>query len=258
MKSRNLIITAFLVAAFSLISFSAKASMYSRRQARNTIEQTSYIINQAYEIASYYSFWQTNKVSRAMYYNNYAQDLYFYRNYRSAIRYSLLAREYALDVIDNCDDYWEFFYYTYFGWSFRYGYNYSFAYRSGYMDGYYDGYYARYCARHAHDYRKDPHHNLHSDWYSDQRYNEVVTNPSQPFDRGNTGRTGTTSSGNSNSSIGRTNYSNVNTENYFSQNELAMLRDVPSESVMENDFKRKNPTVSFSDENLSSNTEIIK
>ena len=117
MKSYKKIITSLLIVVFALISISAQAGRYSRRQARKTIEQTSYIIDQAYDIASYYSFWQTNKVSKAMYYNNYAQDLYAYRNYRSAIRYSLIAREYALDVIDNCDDYWEYFYYTYYGWS---------------------------------------------------------------------------------------------------------------------------------------------
>ena len=258
MRTRNLIITALFAITFSLISVSANASMYSRRQARNTIEQTSYIINQAYEIANYYSYWQTNKVSRAMYYNNYAQDLYFYRSYRSAIRYSLLAREYALDVIDNCDDYWEFFYYTYFGWSHRYGYNYSFAYRSGYMDGYYDGYYARYCARHSHDYRKDPYHHMHNDWYNEHRYNEVVESANRnrntssvALGRGETGLIGSSSSNGSGTSIGRTNYTNVASDNYFSQTELAMLKDIPSENTMEIDFKRKNPTVSFSDENLS-------
>ena len=265
MKNRNLTITTLLLIVFSLISLSANACMYSRRQARTTIEQTSYIINEAYEIASYYSYWQTNKVSRAMYYNNYAQDLYFYRNYRSAIRYSLLARQYALDVIDNCEDYWEFFYYTYFGWSFRYGYNYNFAYRSGYKDGYYDGYYAAYCARHNHDYRFDPHHNMHSSWYSDKTYNTVVSNAANnrnsstvALGRGETGRTPSSSSNNTNGSIGRTNYTNISTSNYFSQTEMAMLKDVPSESTMENDFKRKNPTVTFSDENLTNNTEVVK
>ena len=265
MKTRNQIITALLVIVFCVIATSAQASMYSRRQARKTIEQTSYIINQAYEIAYYYSYWQTNKVSRALHYNNYAQDLYFYRNYRASIRYSLLARQYALDVIDQCDDYWEFFYYTYFGWSVRYGYNYNFSYRSGYMDGYYDGYYARYCARHRHDYRKDPYHNLHSSWYNDHTYNEIVNNPnynrnssSVALGRGETGRTGNSSNQNSNSSIGRRNYANVETNNYFSQSELSMLSDIPAESTMETEFKRKNPTITFSDERLSENTQAIQ
>ena len=136
---------------------------YSKHQAKSTIARTSYIINQAYEISTYYSYWVDNRLSKAMYYNDYARRLYARHKYRSAINYSLLAREYALDVIDGCDDYWETFYYTYFGWSNRYGYNYNFGYANGYRDGYYDGYYAAYCARHHHDYRKDPHHNLHSD-----------------------------------------------------------------------------------------------
>ncbi|MGP1514908.1 MAG: hypothetical protein ACTTJH_03015 [Bacteroidales bacterium] len=265
MKRKSLIITTFLVIIFSVISLSTQAGMYSRRQARNTIEQTSYIINQAYEIAYYYSYWQTNNVSRAMYYNNYAQDLYFYGNYRNAIRYSLLAREYALDVIDNCDDYWEFFYYTYFGWSARYGYNYEFAYYSGYMDGYYDGYYARYCARHSHDYRRDPHQNLHSSWYKDNVYNEVVNSnygnrnsSSVALGRGETGRTGFSSTTGSNSSIGRNTYNNITTDNYFSQKEISILKDTPSKTILENDFKKNNPKITFSDANLSDNAEVIK
>ncbi|MBP3253245.1 MAG: hypothetical protein J6M30_01905 [Bacteroidales bacterium] len=271
---QKIIRTVAVVALLVSFGFNANASMYSRKQARKTIEQTSYIINQAYEIASYYSFWQTNNVSRAMYYNNYAQDLYFYHLYRSSIRYSLLAREYALDVIDNCDDYWEFFYYTYYGWSMRYGYNYNFAYINGYRDGYYDGYYARYCSRHRHDYRRDPHRNMHNEWYTDQRYNDVssgkyfANNGDNPLTRGNTGKTGSSSQGGT--TVSRPGYTgeptqttdngfkNIVNNNYYSQTELAMLNDVPSATVMENDFRQKNPSVSFSDENLSSKTDVIK
>ena len=261
-----------------LTGFSLQAGMYSRTQARKTIEQTSYIINEAYEIARYYSFWQTGNVSRAMYYNNYAQDLFFYHQYRNAIRYSLFARQYALDVIDNCDDYWEYFYYTYYGWSNRYGYNYGFSYANGYRDGYYDAYYARYCYRHNHDYRHDPYRNMQSDWYGQQRYDDVIsgryftqTNSGTSFHRGTSGRTqssangngvsrsaNNTASGNTNGSLSGSGYRNIVSSNYFSQNEMALVNDIPSVETMERDFKSKNPSVTFSDETLSSKSDVIK
>src|SRR5574344_1135843 len=183
MKTKNLFKYLF-VSLFTIITLTsvAKAGYYSKNQARNTIEQTSYIIDNAYDIVNYYSYYQSNNLSRAVYYNNYAQDMYYSHFYRTAIRYSLLARQYALDVIDGCDDYWEYFYYTYFGWSNNYGYNPNFAYANGYHDGYYDGYYAGDCARHSH-------HNLHNDYYQDDYYNNIMMNQGNTaIGRGESGR----------------------------------------------------------------------
>lgn len=285
MKRNSVIIRslAILVAIFMFVGY-ANAGRYSRKQAKITIQQTSYIIDEAYEIANYYSYWQTNKLSRAMYYNDYAQDMYFHHSYRTAIRYSLFAREYALDVIDNCDDYWEYFYYTYYGWSMRYGYNYNFGYINGYRDGYYDAYYARYCYRHQHDYRRDPHRNMHSDWYNDQRYADVSSgryfsnnnglrnNSNTAIGRGDTGRNGSIAGSNSSTTITRPGYTgeptndfnndgankNIERGNYFSSAEMALLKDVPNKTIMENDYKAKNPTVSFNDENLRNNSTVIR
>ena len=168
---------------------------YTKTQARETINQTSYVINQAYEISRFYSYWTDNRLAKAMYYNDYAQRLFSYGKYNSSINYSLLAREYALDVIDGCADYWEYFYFTNFGWSHRYGYNKNFAYRNGYRDGYYDGYYAAYCARYSHDYRSDPYLNLKPEWYSNDRYKQVVYNTSNQSARHQSHTVGTTSGG---------------------------------------------------------------
>src|SRR5574344_570296 len=269
MKTKNLF-KYLVVSLFTIITMTsvAKAGYYSKNQARNTIEQTSYIIDNAYDIVNYYSYYQSNNLSRAVYYNNYAQDMYYSHFYRTAIRYSLLARQYALDVIDGCDDYWEYFYYTYFGWSNRYGYNNSFSYRSGYRDGYYDGYYAGYCARYNHDYRRDPYHNLHSDYYQDNYYNNIVMNQSNSsMGRGESGKINRGGNNNGGVIISRPGYTgeptnnggykNINTNDYFSSKALSLTKDIPSTTVMESDFKKKNPNISFNDKNLSSDSKAL-
>lgn len=250
------------------------ASRYNRSKARNVINKTAYVIDQAYEVAYCYDYWSSTYLSRAVYYNDYAQDLYYHRSYRSAIRYSLRAREYALYVLDNCDDYWEFFYYTYYGWSHRYGYNPSFAYASGYRDGYYDGYYAAYCDRHHHDYHHDPHYrpNGHYDNHHSHHGNnhppQHNTN-STVIGRGQTG-TITTGSGNGGGTTisgpgfrptnetGGGNYKNLSIGEYFSDEETALLKDVPNEQSLENDFRRNNPTVTFNDRALSTNKAVLE
>ncbi len=250
------------------------ASRYNRSKARNVINKTAYVIDQAYEVAYCYDYWSSTYLSRAVYYNDYAQDLYYHRSYRSAIRYSLRAREYALYVLDNCDDYWEFFYYTYYGWSHRYGYNPSFAYASGYRDGYYDGYYAAYCDRHHHDYHHDPHYRPHGH-YDNHHSHHGNNHPPQHntnstvIGRGQTG-TITTGSGNGGGTTisgpgfrptnetGGGNYKNLSIGEYFSDEEAALLKDVPNEQSLENDFRRNNPTVTFNDRALSTNKAVLE
>lgn len=274
MKRSNLIIK-ILVVVFALFICvpNSQAKRYSRSQAARTIEQTANIVNQAYEIANYYSYWQTDNLSRAMYYNDYACKLYYRRSYKSAIRYSLLAREYALDVIDDCDDYWEYFYYTYYGWSVSLGYNPRFAYSRGYMDGYYDGYYAHYCYLHQHDYRRDTHHSMNPVWYDNSRYSDVssgryfannTNRGNTAIGRGDTGRNGNSSSSssstayrgsrNNGSSTGR---KNILMDNYFSDDEVSILKDMPNAQALESDFKVQNPEVTFDDKSLKSNSTIV-
>ena len=241
----------------------AFASRYNRSKARNVISKTAYIIDQAYDVANYYNYWSSSYLSRAVYYNDYAQELYHHRSYRSAIRYSLRAREYALYVIDNCDDYWEFFYYTYYGWSHVYGYNPSFAYSAGYRDGFYDGYYAAYCDRHYHDYRHDPHYRPNG------HYNNRPNVSTTVIGRGNTG---TVTSGNHNgggTTITRPgfvpssetevgNYKNLSLGEYFSNEEKTLLKDLPNEKILENDFRSNKPNVSFNDQALSKNKSVLE
>lgn len=240
-------------------------SPYGKSKARNVINKTAYIIDQAYDIAYYYDYWTTTYLSRAVYYNDYAQRRYRHRAYRSAIDYSLRAREYALYVLDNCDDYWEFFYYTYYGWSHVYGYNPSFAYAAGYRDGYYDGYYAAYCHRHNHDYRKDPHYrpNGHYDKPHHGGHHGGHNNGGAVIGRGNTGtiingggtlsRPGFVPSKDGSSS----NYKNLNLAEYFSDEEVKLLKDIPNETTLENDFRKENPHIEFNDRSLSTNKAVL-
>ena len=250
------------------------ASRYNRPKARNVINKTAYVIDQAYEVAYCYDYWSSTYLSRAVYYNDYAQDLYYHRSYRSAIRYSLRAREYALYVLDNCDDYWEFFYYTYYGWSHRYGYNPSFAYASGYRDGYYDGYYAAYCDRHHHDYHHDPHYRPHGHY--DNHHSHHGNNHPPQHNTNNTvigrGQTGTITTGSGNgggttisgpgfrptNETGGGNYKNLSIGEYFSDEETALLKDIPNEQSLESDFRRNNPTVTFNDRALSTNKAVLE
>lgn len=264
MKRFTKVFVCLLVIVASLqLSNEAFASRYSRSKARNIISKTAYIIDQAYDVASWYNFWSSSYLSRAVYYNDYAQELYRHRSYRSAIRYSLRAREYALYVIDNCDDYWEFFYYTYYGWSHAYGYNPSFAYSAGYRDGFYDGYYAAYCDRHHHDYRHDPHYRPNGRY--DNRPNVSTT----VIGRGNTGTVtsgGHTSGGTTISrpgfvpsgETGTGNYKNLSLGEYFSDEEKVMLKDTPNEKALENNFRANNPNISFNDQTLSKNKSVLE
>lgn len=240
-------------------------SSSSKHQARNVINKTAYIIEQAYDVAYFYDYWTSSYLSRAVYYNDYAQKRYRSRSYRSAINYSLRAREYALYVLDNCDDYWEFFYYTYYGWSHVYGYNPSFAYAAGYRDGYYDGYYAAYCHRHNHDYHKDPHYrpNGHYDKPHHGGHHGGHNNGGAVIGRGNTGTiingggTVTRPGFVPTKDLSTGNYKNLNLAEYFSDEEVKLLKDVPNETTLETNFRKENPNIVFNDRNLSTNKAIL-
>ncbi len=261
------------IALFATLQSSSEAfaGRYNRSKARNVINKTAYVIDQAYDVAYFYNYWSSTYLSRAVYYHDYAQKLYSHRSYRSAIRYSLRAREYALYVLDNCDDYWEYFYYTYYGWSHRYGYNPGFAYASGYRDGYYDGYYAAYCDRHHHDYRHDPHYRPHGHY--DNRphggHQPAHKENNTAIGRGNTG-TVTTSSGNGggttitrpgfvpSTSSSKGEYKNLNFGEYFSDEEQKFLKDMPNEQTLEGEFRKNNPSVTFNDQFLSTNKAVLQ
>ena len=248
-----------------LVSNDALARRYSRSYTKNVINKTAYIIEQAYDIAYTYDYWSEHYLSKAVYYNDYAYDLYR-RNCRSAaVHYSLKSRQYALMVIDNCDDYWEYFYFNYFGWSFSFGYNPNFAYARGYANGYYDGYFAAYCNRHGHNPHhghghQPPHHNAGNNHNNGHNPSHGTIKPTNGhvIGRGETGAINpnvTTGSG----VITRGSFKNINYDEYFSADELNDIKELPNDDALENNFKKERPNVKFDSKELSKpNNEMIR
>lgn len=254
----NLVVVAFVFISTLLITNDTFARRYSRSYTKNVINKTAYIIDQAYDIAYTYDYWTEHNLSKAVYYNDYAYDLYRRKCLSAAVHYSLKARQYALIVIDNCDDYWEYFYFNYFGWSISFGYNPNFAYASGYANGYYDGYYAAYCNRHGHN----PHHNHghqppHHNGHNPSHGNVKPTN-GHVIGRGETGATNpniTTGSG----VISRASFKNINYEEYFTAEELKDIKDIPNDDALENNFKKERPNVKFDSKELAKpNNEVMR
>ena len=261
----KLVVVAFVFISTLLITNDTFARRYSRSYTKNVINKTAYIIEQAYDIAFTYDFWSEAYLSKAVYYNDYAYDLYRMNCRSAAVHYSLKARQYALMVIDNCDDYWEFFYFTYFGWSFSFGYNSNFAYASGYANGFYDGYFAAYCNRHNHHYdphhhhhnpphgNKPPHHNPHNDNHGNTNHGN-----GHVIGRGETGSLNpnvVTGGG----VITRNSFKNINYDEYFSADEMKDLKDAPNETTLDNNFKKERPNVVFDSKELAKpNNEVIR
>ena len=262
----RLMLIAIVFVTTLLASNDALARRYSRSYTKNVINKTAYIIEQAYDIAYTYDYWTEHYLSKAVYYNDYAYDLYRRDCRSAAVHYSLKSRQYALMVIDNCDDYWEYFYFNYFGWSFSFGYNSNFAYANGYANGYYDGYFAAYCNRHGHNPHhhnhghQPPHHNGHNNHNQGHNPSHGTMKPTNGhvIGRGETGATNpnvTTGSG----TITRGSFKNINYDEYFSAEELKDIKDLPNETALENNFKKERPNVSFDSKELSKpNNEMIR
>lgn len=254
-KSRNigkLVRLATLVIAFLTVSLNLSAYPYNRYNASNVINKTAYIIDEAYSVADYYDYWTGSNLSRAVYYNDYAQSQFSHRNYRTAIYYSLRAREYALMVIDECDEYWDYYYYNNYGWSRTYGYN---PYYTGSNNGNYYGNYNNYYNNNYNNYHNNHGNNSNynanrPDNYNDGRGSNGRSDAFDPNKPNNNGtQTGHFTNGNSTK--------NLNTSNYFDKNEIGLLKELPAETSMENDFKKDNKDVKFDDKSVRNNTVLI-
>ncbi len=245
-----------ILVAFLTVSLNADASYYgyNRNKARKIINKTAYIIDEAYYIADYYGYWTGSNLSRAVYYNDYAQYQYNRRNYRRAIHYSLRARDYALRVIDGCDEYWDYFYYHNYGWSRYYGYNPYYTGHPGYHYGNYNYYYNTYYNTYHNNQNNNPNYNsTRPNTYNDSRGSNGRTGAFDP-NKPNTGNSGR-GYGNLR---GEERFKNINTESYFDKEELSLMRNLPEEKLMEETFKRDNRGVSFDDKNLRNNTKLIE
>ncbi|MDR0971932.1 MAG: hypothetical protein LBM25_06080 [Bacteroidales bacterium] len=222
------LITALLIALLS-ISFTANAYIYNRASARNTINKTSYIIDEALYISNYYNFWTTGYLSRAVYYNDFAQRLYNSRQYRYSIYYSLKARQYALMVIDRCDDYWFGFFYN----------------NPHYNGGYYGN-------------NNYPNHNNSNNHYANSPSRDRNNDAFEANKGNNSSQTGHLTG---NETSPRENslqeYKNIKMDNYFDESELALFQAMPTEESMEENFEKSNRGVVFSDNTIKNNTTLI-
>lgn len=239
-----------LVITFLTVSLNVSAYPYNRYNASNVINKTAYIIDEAYSVADYYGYWTGSNLSRAVYYNDYAQRQFSRRNYRIAIFYSLRAREYALMVIDGCDEYWDYYYYNNYGWSRTYGYNPYYTGSHGHNYGNYNNYYNN-NYNNYHNNGNNPNYNANRpDNYNDGRGGNGRSDafdPNKP--NNNATQTGHFTNGSSSK--------NLNTSNYFDKDEIGLLKELPAETSMENDFKKDNKDVNFDDKNIRNNTTLI-
>lgn len=257
----------FVLLTLCFASLQAEENASLRKEARRTIDKTSYIIEKAYEITDYFYYYSPyNYLSKSVYYNRYAMRLYNRRDYHKAIHYSLRAREYALMVIDDCDDYWEYFYYTFFGWSRYYGYNpyYTNTYGSGYMYGYNSRFNRGYDHGYSHGY-----HDGYRDGYLDNRYIEYYN-----YYSGNTGyrqrdASGTVSSNGIAAGVGsgsvsrkgageRPAFHKLDISQYFDDSERKALKQLPNEEKMDVSVRSETGSMTLNDRNLSSNKDIVK
>ena len=54
------------------------------------------------------------------------------------------------------------------------------------------------------------------------------------------------------------NYKNLSLGEYFSNEEKTLLKDLPNEKILENDFRINKPNVSFNDQSLSKNKSVLE
>ena len=107
-------VKATVILLFVLSSNLSVSAQFSKRNARDFINKTSYIIGEAYDVVYYYGYYSSGYLSKAVNHQNYAKYLYKYGNYTYAVYHSDLARTYALHVIYYSNNYWDNYYRPYY------------------------------------------------------------------------------------------------------------------------------------------------
>jgi len=261
---RNALRLGVLILGLIVFSQEANAFRFNKGNTKKIINKTAFIIDEAYEISNYYDYWQGEMLSRAVYYNDYAYRLMQRRNYNKAIHYSLRAREYALRVIDDCDMYWEYYYYNNYGWSRSYGRNPYYnpnRYPNNHYHGNYNSYYNRYYQGNSNNYgnNNSPYYHSNNSGNNNSGRGSEVGGRSQ-FNPNNTSggslQTGhLTNQGGSGRNTG--NFKNLNYDNYFDKNEKALLSQLPQDEELDREFKNENSSVRFNDKELKNKSEVI-
>ena len=99
-----------VIVSLLLFSTASVSAQYSKKNTRNFLNKTSYIIGEAYDMVYYYGYYSNGYLSKAVNHQNYAKFLYNIGNLRNAVYHSDLARRYALRVIYNSTNYWDNYY----------------------------------------------------------------------------------------------------------------------------------------------------
>jgi hypothetical protein len=128
-NTQRIIATAalFFVFSFANSGASAQTSFFTLE----VLQKTDYIIDEAYDIVDYFYFNDGEFIAKSVHFQDYAYYLYDLKNYRQAVQYSLMARNYAINSIEICDDYWQYYDYHYYGYSPVWGRNSEFAVKIG-------------------------------------------------------------------------------------------------------------------------------
>jgi hypothetical protein len=121
-----------MVILFFVLSFASNtANAQTRSYTLGVLQKTDYVIDEANDIVDYFYFNDGEFIAKALYFQDYAYFLYDSRQYRQALQYSLMARSYAVNAIEICEDYWQYYDYYYYGYSPTWGRNASITARIG-------------------------------------------------------------------------------------------------------------------------------
>ncbi|MDR1793762.1 MAG: hypothetical protein LBR36_10075 [Bacteroidales bacterium] len=108
-----------LILGIAIFMVGGISAQINKGNARNFLNKTSFIIGEAYDMVYYYNYYTSGYLAKAVNHQNYAKYLYSRGQYRNSIIYSNIARNYALKVIYDCDNYWNNYYrptyYNYYG-----------------------------------------------------------------------------------------------------------------------------------------------
>lgn len=213
----------FVVFALSLTSNQALAQ-YHRTETLNFLNKTSYIINEASDMVYYYNYSTQGYLSKAVNYQSFAKWMYRLGFYNKALQYSNIARQYALQIIYYCDNYWENYYRPYYYGNYRY-------FNNGY---YYDSY--RYDRYYRPNQPPRPRNNNHYG-YDNNRYRYDGRNPQYNKPQGRDNHTPAHGVNAPTRNISRysisqsgvletKDFDNWN-KSYYSSEELSMIKNMP-------------------------------
>ncbi|MDR1199641.1 MAG: hypothetical protein LBK94_11650 [Prevotellaceae bacterium] len=107
------------------------AGAQTRSYTLEVLQKTDYIIDEACDIVDYFYFNDGELIAKSMHFQDYAYHLYDLNQFKLSLQYSLKARSYAVNAIEICDDYWQYYDYYYYGYSPVWGYNSGFTVKIG-------------------------------------------------------------------------------------------------------------------------------